>query len=192
MSNRTLSLIIVLLIVTVVLLYVALQSPSRPSSTPQTSPSPIPTPAEQSILRLMPNPLTISSPSGQISVEVESGTNKITAVQLELSFDPTKVTGMTITPGPLLENPIVLFNSIDVKKGTASYALGISPTGAAKAGSGVVATIRVQTALRSNEQTTIEVLPKSLVTAEGINSSVLKTSLGTTILFTRPTTLPTQ
>lgn len=191
MSKRTLALIIVLAIVTVVLIFVALSpKQEQQEGTPRILPTV--TPSAQSILEIGPNPLVTSTQSVTADVMVDSGENKVTAVQLELSFDPTKISNITITPGTLLENPVILLNNIDYKEGRISYAIGISPTGTAKAGTGTVATITLQTALLNGEQTAITVLPKSLITAEGISSSVLKEATGTTITFTQPTSFQPQ
>ncbi|MBI2074236.1 MAG: hypothetical protein HYT83_00185 [Candidatus Levybacteria bacterium] len=188
MSKRTLALIIVLAIITVVLVVAATMPKQNPNS-----PSPIsnilvkPTPVAQTTLKLSPNPIVTSSQSASAQVEILSGANKITAVQLELSFDPTKITNVTITPGTFFQNPIVLLNNIDLKNGKISYALGITPTGSPKTGQGSVALLTFQTALTSGQQTAIIFEPKSLATAEGVAPSVLKSALGTTILYIQPT-----
>lgn len=189
MSKRTLALIIVLLFVTGVLIAVAI-SPKQPqTATPQILPTP--TPAAQSVLAITPNPLVISSRSAVAKVEINSYGNKVTAVQLEISFDPKKITKITLSPGDALQNAVVLLNNVDMKEGRVSYALGIAPSGNAMITKGIIATIVFQTLLASGEQTTLNFLPKSLVAAEGVASSVLKSSTGTIILFVAPTTIPT-
>lgn len=193
MSKRTLALIIVLLIVTGVLIAVAVTNPQppSPSNVPQAT-KVLPTPAAQTTLELSPNPLTLTAQSETINVEIDSGNNKVTAVQLELSYDPKAITSLIITPSLFFENPVVLLNNVDAKNGKVSYALAISPTGNPKVGKGTVATINVKTALAQNQQTSITVLPKSLVTAEGVDTSVLKTSSGVSIIYSPQTTQPTQ
>lgn len=190
MSKRTLALIIVLLFITGILIAVALYPQKQSTQTIYNS-KPTPTPLAQSVLSITPNPLVISSQSAVAQVAIDSGNNKVTAVQLEISFDPKKITKITLNPGDALENAVVLLNNVDMKEGRISYAIGISPTGVAKVAKGIVATMALQTILAPNEQTIINFLPKSLVAAEGVASSVLKSSVGTIIMFVSPTPIPT-
>ncbi len=135
-------------------------------------------------LSLLPNPLTISSSSASVDVSIDTKTNKVTAVQLEISYDPKQLTNVNIAApksGGFFDNPIVLLKKIDEKKGLISFALAISPSQAAKQGTGNVATITFTSLITPVGQTEIKVLPETLVTAEGVSSSVLKSSTGTTI-----------
>lgn len=188
MSIRTLILIIVLSVVAGVAVFIAValknetQQDAPQSSLPQLTPTPD---MAYTTLSLIPNPLTISTPSASVDVSISTKTNKVTAVQLEISYDPKMLANVNIAPGTFFENPIVLLKKVDEKKGRIYFALGISPTQTAKQGTGNVATITFISNLTKGEQTQINVLPETLVTAEGIASSVLKSSQGTTVMFSQ-------
>lgn len=186
MSKRTLALIIVLIIVTSILVALAV-TPQKPSA-PLTV-APTPTPAAQTALTFSPNPLTIASASATVDVLVDTQTNGVTAVQLELSYDPKVITSIDIKPGSFFSNPAELLKTIDAKEGKISYALGILPSDVAKKGQGIVATITLRTTLAVGQPTQISFLPKTLVTASGITSSVLKT-YGAPLLILRQNATP--
>ncbi len=185
MSIRTLILIIVLSVVAGIAVFIAVSPKNEtPQGAPQASiPKPTPTPnIAFTVLAIMPNPLTISSPSTSVDVSINTQTNKVTAVQLELSYDPKQLTNVNIVQGTFFDNPIVLLKKIDEKKGIISFALGISPSQTAKMGTGSVATITFTSNLVKGTKTEIKMLPETLVTAEGVAPSVLKSSSGTTIM----------
>lgn len=173
MSKRTLALIIILVVITGVLVALAV-TPEKKPATPQAT-VPTPTPAAQTALAFSPNPLTLASASATVDVLVDTQTNPVTAVQLELSYDPKAITSIDVKPGSFFTNPAELLKTIDTKEGKISYALGILPSDNPKKGQGVVATITFRTSLAVGQPTQISFLPKTLVTASGIASSVLKT-----------------
>ncbi len=182
MSKRTLFLIFALFIITFVLLVLALYNPysSNPKSPTQTITVPK-EPIAQTILSFDILSSTPSSSSTQsalqtysLPINIETGKNKATAVQLELQYDPKVLTNVVVTPGVFFKNPVVLLNQIDVKTGRISYAFGIGLADQGVGGKGVVATITFDTKAGLPQQTQILFLPKTLVTAEGINESVLK------------------
>lgn len=187
MSPRTLILIIILTIVTAGLVYVAITpKQEQPAPTPIAA-KPTPTPAAQTTLALTPNPIVVSSQSGTLEVAIDTGKNNVTAVQLELSYDPKVLQNITITTpktNGFFTDPVTLLKEIDAKNGTVSYALGINPTDPPKKGKGILAKLAFQ-AVRgaSGQATQVSFSPKTLVTAEGINESVLKSSSGATIIL---------
>ncbi|MBI3070341.1 MAG: hypothetical protein HYY87_03500 [Candidatus Levybacteria bacterium] len=149
MSKRTLTLIIILVIVTGVLIALAV--------TPQKTPAPVvvapppaggSTPAAQTLLSFSPNPLLISSASASVDVAVDTGNNALTAVQLELSYDPTVITSIKLKPASFFPNPVVLLENIDAKNGKISYALGIAPIDNPQKGQGAVVTVSFATNLK--------------------------------------------
>ncbi len=182
MSKRTIGLIAVLIVVTGVLLAIAVspQKQTQPKLTPIVA---TPTPAMQSILMLSPNPLIVSSSSAKVDVNIDTKENLATAVQLEFAFDPKLITNIEITPSTFFENPVVLIKNIDMENGKISYAVGISPVGVAKKGIGTVATITFDLNMKPGEKTEITPLPKTMITAKDVPSSVLKQASGTTITF---------
>lgn len=185
MSTKTIILIIVLSVIAGIAVFVAVSPKNEtPGNVSQPAVVTLPTPTPvmaYTTLSLLPNPLTISTASASVDVSIDTKTNKVTAVQLEISYDPKKLVNVDIAPATFFDNPIVLVKKIDPKKGLITFALGISPTQTAKIGTGNVATITFTSAISKGGQTEIKVLPETLVTAEGVSSSVLKSSSGTTI-----------
>jgi hypothetical protein len=192
MPKRTIALIVVLILVTVGLLYLALAP--KQSTPPVTQPSVTPTPAAQTRLFLSPNPLSVASASGSINVDIDTSENMVTAVQLELIYDPKVLTAVDIaspSANSFFANPIILLKKIDPLTGKISYALGIPPTGKGVKGNGTVATITFRKLIPSG-QTTVSVLPETQVTAEGVTGSVLKEALGATIILSSTPTSVTN
>lgn len=187
MPRKTLALISGLVIVTIVLFVIALragqQSPSQ-STTRTAQPTPI-VPAH-TVLDLGPNPLTVA-PGGQGTVNVTMNTsdNDVTAVQLELGYDPHIISNVKVTAGPAFTNPVVLINKSNPTAGRYTYAFGITPSGQPIKGTGVVATITfTANAAAAGKSMQVGLLPSTLVTARGVAQSVLKTSTGTVLTVT--------
>jgi hypothetical protein len=180
MSKRTLFLIFALLLITFALLMMALYQPSALKTIQQ----PIVTTKEPIVQTVLSfgNPSVATSSSTSTStlnyslpINISTGKNKVTAVQLELQYDPQVLTNVAVTTGSFFTTPSVLLNQIDFKTGRISYAFGISPTGQAIMGKGNVANLTfsyIKSA--SPEKTAIIFLPKTLVTAEGVSESVLR------------------
>lgn len=185
MSIKTLILIIFLSVVAGVAVFIAVSPKNEtPQGTSQSSglqPTKAPNVAFTT-LSIIPNPLTISTPSASVDVSIDTKTNKVTAVQLEISYDPKALTNVDIAPGTFFDNPIVLVKKIDQQEGRITFALAISPSQTAKMGTGNVAMITFTSLITPVGKTEIKVLPETLVTAEGVSSSVLKSSSGTTII----------
>ena len=98
----------------------------------------------------------------------------MTAVQLELQYDPNILTDIEVVPGPFFANPQILLDQIDIKAGRISYALGLGQNEKATTGSGTVANITFSVKSKLPEKTAMIFLPKTLVTADGISGSALK------------------
>lgn len=181
MSRRTLILIIVLIGITAVLLSIAL-TPKQP--TVPTGQVPTPTKSfAQTTLRISNNPtLVTSTPSAvplySTDVTITTGDNKVNAVQLELAFDVNHLYNVDIKPGPLFQNGVELLKKVNNQNGTISYAIA-SPLGQEGfSGSGVVAVITFAQKGKPGDIAQIDFLPKTLVTAQGSDKSVLKTAVG--------------
>ena len=186
MPKKTLALISGLVLVTVVLFVVALRSNQNANKT-AVNPSPSvvvsPTPdVAHSVLSLTPNPVTVAPGArGQVSVNVDTSDNAVTAVQLELAYDPKVLRNVVVTPGPLFTGAVVLINKNDPATGKYTYAFGRTPSQTPIKGTGVVATISF-TAAASATPSQLLLLPNTLVTARGVASSVLKSSTGTRVV----------
>lgn len=188
MPKRTLALTGVLIIVAAALVAVAL-SPKKQGGMPAISTTPpfaqpSPTPFAQTTMNLSPATLTVApGNTGTVTVNVNTGVNAITAVQLDMTFDPKALSNIKVTAGQYFQNPFELLPStVDSKTGKISYALGLPPSAAAKKGIGTVATITFTSLLSPNQQTQLTFTSKTLVTAEGVSKSVLKSSVGATIV----------
>ncbi len=190
MSKRTLFLIFALFVITGVLLVLALYKPSNPKPAQTVT---IPKESiEQTVLSFG---VPVASSSGinvnySVPVKIETGKNKVTAVQLELQFDPKVLTNVAVTPGVFLKNPTELLNQIDAKTGRISYAFGIGLTDQSVMGKGIVATLTFVAKVGTPQQTSILFLPKTLVTAEGITASVLKQTSNIQIIVGEKTSTP--
>jgi len=148
--------------------------------TSKTTPIATPTiePVAQTILSFgVPEIATTSSTTTlnySLPVNILTGKNKVSAVQLELQYDPLLLTNVKITADSFFTKPVVLIDQIDTKTGRISYAFGIGPTDQGVVGSGSVATLTFSAKAGIPEKTAIIFLPKTLVTAEGVAESVLK------------------
>lgn len=187
MSKKTLALIIGLIALTAFLLVIALSTkePKVATNEQTTSNEPTPTPAAQSVIAMEPNSIDLSRGiTGQQSVDItiDTGENQVTAVQLELAYDPKVVSNVTVRPSTFFSSPTVLLNQSDAANGRISYALGIAPAQDPVSGQGNVATVSFNVRPNSGvSESEITLLPKSLVTARGVGASVLKLSSGVTL-----------
>ena len=180
MSRRTLFLIFALFLITAVLLVLALYQPQAP----KVAPVPVvkEAVAQTSLSFGTPTVATSSSfvtTNYSMPINISTGKNKVTAVQLELQYDPLLLTNVKVTPDLFFPKPNILLNQVDVKTGRVSYAFGIGPTDQGVVGTSTVATLTFSVKAGTLQKTAVVFLPKTLVTAEGIAESVLKpTSAG--------------
>lgn len=176
MSKKTLFLIFALAIITFVLLMMALYQPQAPKDTPiATAPK---EPVAQTILSFGNPSIATSSSSTTLNyslpIDILTFKNKVTAVQLELQYDPKILTNVAVVPGPFFANPETFLNQIDIETGRISYAFGAGLKDQGIIGKGIVANITFSAKAGTEEKTAIIFLPKTLVTAEEISESVLK------------------
>lgn len=195
MSKRTLFLIFALFIITFVLLMMALYQPAVPKTT-QTVTVPK-EPVAQTILSFgNPSIATSSSVSTlnySLPINISTGNNKVTAVQLEMQYDPAVLTNVSVTPGVFFKNQEILLNQIDVKTGRITYAFGIGLADQGVIGKAVIATLSFEVKKGVEEKTAILFLPKTLVTAQGVSTSVLKqTNVGQFTVGEKTSTPSTQ
>ncbi|GIW61968.1 MAG: hypothetical protein KatS3mg089_0820 [Patescibacteria group bacterium] len=197
MSKKTFALIVILLILTIILLAIALFRSETPSSQPPTISRPTPSPTEKPVgnttLRLSPNPVypTIGTNSATtVAVEIDTGIDRVTGVQLEIAYDPRVLTNMEIKPGDFFSNPTVLpVGGINTKTGRITFAVVPSKIGESRTGKGTVALLTFIPSINAGvEQTRIEILEKSKVSVPPRDSikSVLKSFEGTTVILSSP------
>lgn len=140
------------------------------------------------VLRLTPperNSLLANSYSTDVSISTDK--DRVTAAQLELTYDPKFITNVDIKPGNFIQNPVVLLKKVDQENGRITLHLGVNP---AKEGEGIVATITFNEIPGITGSTIINFLPKTEVTAAGIAQSVLKESFGS-LFFVNQNASPT-
>jgi hypothetical protein len=188
MPRRTLVLILLLVVVTIGLLAIALIIPNVKSPL-----IPKPAPAALNYLQTklsFSTPISLGVNSYSSDVIIFSGSNKITAVQLEIAYDPKVLTNVDIKPGTFLTSPVVLLKKIDTVNGRVSYALGINPSQKPTSGSGTVAILTFSTLPGiTATQTAINFDPKTDATAVGYAQPVLKQTTGVLFQF-GPTPTP--
>ena len=176
MSKRTLFLIFALFLFISVFLIIAIYQPQT-SKINQTAITPKKLIAQTDLSFEKPILATPSSAlvsNYSLAVSISTGENKVTAVNLELSYDPQVLTNVTVIPGSFFAKPDVLLNQIDAKTGIIFYTLGVGFRNPAVTGKGTVAIIAFSSKAKTPEKTTISFLPRTLVTASEINESVLK------------------
>lgn len=87
---------------------------------------------------------SVSLPKGDTSnlnINIDSPKDTVTAVELNVTFDPKIVTIEDFTPLDFLENPDILLKKIDNKKGLATLAFGsLTP----RSGKGILASLKVK------------------------------------------------
>jgi hypothetical protein len=186
MPRKTLALITGLVLVTVVLFVIALRTnnarPVTQVATPTAVPA-TPTSVANATLTLISQP-TLVAPGrqGVVQVQLDAADSAVTAVQLEIAYDPKLIGTVKVTPADPLKSSVVLINKNDAQTGRLTYAFGIQPNQPTIA-SGVIADITFTARGAKGTQTQLELLPTTLVTAQGVANSVLKTSTGTTIII---------
>jgi hypothetical protein len=141
-SRKTLALISSLVIELVALFILSFSAP-KSQITPQ-SIQPTPTPIAQTTIRLSPNPVALTDNApGSVEVLMDTSENEVTAVQLEVLYDPKALSDVTVKQGTFFTSPVPLLNTIDKQEGRISYALAIAPAQAPIKGIGTVATIEL-------------------------------------------------
>lgn len=182
MPKRTLLLIVVLIIATVGLISLSLYT-NKPKPKPvaeKQTPGP-----ETKLILSDPRPAGDSANPELMAVDVnmETGSNRVTGIELELKYDPAAITNVDITKGPFADSMLDLVpKKINTTEGKIFYTI-ITPPSRDKApvnGKGTVATITF-TESSNFGTTSINFIPgKTNVIAEGILQSVLKSTLSTT------------
>ena len=143
--------------------------------------------AAQTVLTVSPDPITVTvRGAGTADVAIDSKSNNVTAVQLELKYDPTAITDVKLTTGDFLTQPIVLINRRDEKAGTVTYAIGINPSQKPRTGKGIVAHIAFSKVQATKaKSTSLSLLDTSIVTSSGIDGSVLKSVSGAKVILSQ-------
>ena len=179
MLNKTPLLIVFLVIATVALVALALSRSNVSSPTPQKL-SGEEIVAETSLsfsdLYEMEDEAAESSKQFFSDVNIVTGENKVTAVQLEIKYNPDLLTNVDIYPGDFFQNPKILLERIDTEEGIISYALGTEGQGVS--GEGIVAVVSFSEKTIARGETSLDFLSKTAVSAEDQEESVLREMAG--------------
>ena len=175
--NKTPLLIAGLVILTGVLLALSINSRKSP-----------PSPGSKEIKRdfaktslVISDEVRVSTVSGvyETDIIIDSGDNRITGAQIELSYDPEVLSGFDINQGDFLSDPQIILKDIDSQTGRASFVLGIKPEQQAVSGTGVI--VIVSFSKQGDDQSFINFLPQTLISAQGFDQSVLKETISAVI-----------
>lgn len=142
----------------------------------------------QTVLFLFPNPITFSrsnaSESAKVFVQIDTQENKITTVQLELSYDPRAVSLVSVEPGAtsdsFFSNPSVLLSLNNSENGILLYSLQ-NPT--ASSGQATVATLTFVKNPNATTSAPLRFLGKTTATGPNSSDSLLKLTQGATFIF---------
>jgi hypothetical protein len=185
--RKTIILIVALILITVGLVYLSISSMpqgNQQTGKPQAAVDFAQTNFELSSVPILdPASSTSAVPVYYLSLDMTTGQNKVTAVQIELQYDPAALTNVDIVPAEKSQGWTELIKKVDAENGVVSYALGITPGQKGVSGSGPVAKLTFSKTYGFSEQTRISFLPKTMATAESYDKSVLKTSTGTLFSF---------
>jgi hypothetical protein len=125
--------------------------------------------------------ITRGTTAQAVDIMVDAKDKSVAGAQVELTYDPTVITNVTLTP--LVpnqffgKNPIVLINSVDKTQGRISYAISISLNDSEKTGRGSIGQLSFTVNKFSGVPSTrITFLPKSAVTTQATKFSVLDTT----------------
>lgn len=176
-SLRTTLLIVFLAILAAVLLFVALK-PAKKVVTNQTGPTPTVSPAHSTLSLSLATPSASAGANATAAnVNIDTQSNEVSSVQFEISYDPTVLTNVKVTPGDFFTNPLTLLNQVDTKNGKINFAVGIQPTAKGIKGNGTVAVISYTILPTQTSSTTkLAFLPKTQVIQQGVLGSVLQNS----------------
>jgi len=180
--QKTLVLIGVLALITIILLVFALHIGFPGNKT-----------VNQASVPVLKTTLGISKPVASSSIYtanvwLTTEREKVTAVDIELTYDPKILTNVDVKPGSFFPNPTVLRQTIDKINGKVSFILGIGLGDSPVNGNGTVAILSFTTLTKSGV-TTISFLKESGVTVSTIRPSILTNAQGVQFPF-GPTPTP--
>ncbi|HSX40713.1 MAG TPA: cohesin domain-containing protein [Candidatus Saccharimonadales bacterium] len=189
LPTRTLLLILALIIAVVLLLYIAWPKQPSPSKVSQVVPTPTVSPAH-TVVSISPDTFQIpystvvSAAASLATVNVSTGTNKMTGLQLELQYDPKVLSGVVLSPGTFFPHSNVILNKTDPTTGRITYMIAVPLGTDGVSGDGAVATIQFKVIGKVGDITTLAILPQTIVTAQGVSPTVLKAATGANITIT--------
>lgn len=187
MPKQTFAFVTFLIAVTLVLLGLAVYT-QQPNLIPQPTQKPQ-APVAHTVLTLSTPTLTTAG-NYESHITISTSSDKVTAAQIELSYDPKALTNVDIKPGSFIQNPVVLFKKVDQANGRISLALGIPLGQKGVSGTDILATITFNEVQGASGNSSISFLPKTAVTAQGIAQSVLKSSVNNSFILNQAAVSP--
>ena len=138
-------------------------------------PTYLPSNIPQSSLWLETDPSEYTSTSIPIDVYLGAEENRVTGVQLEISYDPTVLRFVSVDPVDLLIGKQELIKKVDEKSGRITYASGVLPGQPVIQGTDEIVKLVFQPVGSASQtrETEVKILPESLVSAQGVKKSVL-------------------
>ncbi len=109
-------------------------------------------------------------------VNIDTGKNSVVGVQLELYYDPSLITNVTVTPLDFFPQAVEVLKKVDDKNGRISYAITVSPGEAAVIGKGQLVKINYTPIGNDGISGVINFLPKTEVSGESTSGSLLKST----------------
>lgn len=193
MPKKTLALVVALVFITIVLFIIALQSSNNQEVMQAPSPTIVTdtqstdkqdaTP-KNTVLTLNPKNIEVMpGMRGSADINIDTAGDEVTAVQLEIAYDPNFISGIQIKPGDLFKNSVELINKNDVENGRYTFAFGITPNSTPIQGTGSAAIITFTAKNQPGQTTQLGLLPTSLITARGVSDSVLKSAEGALVII---------
>ena len=173
---KTVLLIVLLALVAGILVYVAVSPKKSNPGITTNSTKEAKNPAD-TILSINPSVKDEALSTYSSDVLVDTGSNTINGVQLELYYDPSIITNVTINSGNFFSPSVELLKKIDQSNGRISYALSVLPGQKGESGKGTFATINY-TVIPSltSDRTSFNFLPKTEVSGENTSGSLLKST----------------
>lgn len=110
-----------------------------------------------------------------IEITIDTGENQIVAVELHLSYDPTKLEAQTITNGPLFPN---ILTSGTIGAGETSITVGAKDAKQPITGTSTVAVIKFKAKAKTDSPTAIKLSPNTFV--GGLGEGATNVLVGTT------------
>lgn len=108
------------------------------------------------------------------TVKINTGKNGVIGVQLELYYDPTLITNVTVTPLDFFPQAVEVLKKVDQQNGRISYALTVSPGEEAVKGMGELVKISYTPIGTEGVNSVINFLPKTEVSGDTTAGSLLK------------------
>jgi len=109
-------------------------------------------------------------------VNIDTGKNSVVGVQLELYYDPSLITNVTVTPLDFFPQAVEVLKKVDQPNGRISYAITVSPGEAAVIGKGQLVKINYTPIGNEGISGVINFLPKTEVSGESTSGSLLKST----------------